>query len=272
MKFALLLIPFALYGQQKMNLRKRFTTFWLMLWHLIAASCRDREPHVEVCETRGPIIAGFHIGVIFVKRYCWKCGYMPLLFLIFLPLYGQQTVSLRVSGQIQSKKTSSRNFGRLPKNYRAADWTVTSNAAAPLKIPIARLLQEIHTAAGISILSRVSSTSVVEDAQGSSPINMGVRIFGGLATALVACEGLKACGTGGSWPKVILGTEIGAVIVQSVIPTLPSHALQSITAMLPDPVALDPYGTVSGMIIVELGKHVAEPGPLDETIQVVVPK
>ena len=101
---------------------------------------------------------------------------------------------------------------------------------------------------------------------------MGVRIFGGLATALVACEGLKACGTGGSWPKVILGTEIGAVIVQSVIPTLPSHALQSITAMLPDPVALDPYGTVSGMIIVELGKHAAEPGPLDETIQVTIPK
>ena len=28
-----------------------------------------------------------------MKRHCWKCGYMPLLFLIFLPLYGQQTVS-----------------------------------------------------------------------------------------------------------------------------------------------------------------------------------
>ena len=69
------------------------------------------------------------------------------LLLIPFALYGQQTVSLRVSGQIQSKKTSSRNFGRLPKNYRAADWTVTSNAAAPLKIPIARLLQEIHTTA-----------------------------------------------------------------------------------------------------------------------------
>ena len=197
---------------------------------------------------------------------------MRVLFVVGIPLYGQQIVSLRVTGQLQSTVTTKRNFGRLPKQYRAADWTVTSNAAAPLKIPIARLLQEIHTTAGILILSRVSSASVVEDAQGSSPINMGVRIFGGLATALVACEGLKACGTGGSWPKVILGTEIGAVIVQSVIPALPSHALQSITAMLPDPVALDPYGTVSGMIIVELGKHVAEPGPLDETIQVTVPK
>ena len=125
-----------------------------------------------------------------------KCA----LLLIPFTLCAQQTVSLRVTGQLQSAQTSRRNWGRMAKQYRGADWTVTSNTAAPIKIPIARLLQEIHTVSGVSILSRVSSTSVVEDAQGRSPINTGVRIFTGLVTGLVACEGLHACGVGGSWP------------------------------------------------------------------------
>lgn len=197
---------------------------------------------------------------------------LAILILAALPLCAQQSVTLHVSGQIQSAKTSAVNFGRLRKGLRAADWTVTSNSTVALKIPIARILQEIHSVPGISILSRISSTSAVEDAQGRSLVGAIGRIgMGGIGT-LATCEGIKLCGTGGSWGTAVFGAEIGALLIQGVLPTLPTHALQSITAMLPDPVVLDPFGTASGMIIVELSKKAPEPGPLDEMITVLIAK
>lgn len=197
---------------------------------------------------------------------------IAILALLSGALCAQQTVNLHVSGQLQSSSTTKRNFGRMPKGYRGADWIVTSDSPAPVKIPLARILQEIHTGPGITILSRVSSTSVVQDAQGRNPINSIARVGSGLIGGLASCEGIHVCGAGGSWPNVILGAELGALLIQSVLPTLPSHALQSITALMPDPVVLDPYGTVPGMIIVEVRKGTTEPPPLDEMISIVIPK
>lgn len=191
---------------------------------------------------------------------------LPLVLL--LPAAEQTTLNLHVTGQVQSVATTKRNFGRLPKGYRAADWTVTNQSAQPVKVSLARLLQEIHPGRGVSILSGVSATSVVEDAQGSNPLNTVARVGSGIVAGLAVGQGLKIIPSGGSWPTVILGAEVATLVMQYVFPTLQTHALQSITAMMPATLALDALGTESGMVIVELAKKSADPPTLDLTISI----
>lgn len=195
-------------------------------------------------------------------------GGVVLLLLLAISASGQ-TVSLRITGQLQSARTTKRNFGRLPKGYRAADWTVTSNSAQPVKVSLARLLQEVHPGPGVSILSGVSATSVVEDAQGSNPLGTVSRVGTGLVSGIAVAQGLKIVPAGGSWPLVILGAEVATLTMQYVFPTLRTHALESITAMMPPELSLDAFGTQSGMVIVEIGEKAAAPAPLD--IKVTIP-
>jgi len=159
----------------------------------------------------------------------------------------------------------------MPKNYRAADWTVTNESAQPVKISLARILQLIKPGPGISILSPTSSAAVVQDAQGSSPLNATARIGTGVVGGLATCEGLKICPSGGSWSKVVLGAEVLTLVMQYVLPTLPSHALQSIPAMLPAVLNIDPFGSVPGMIIVELAPKTSVPEDLDITLTIPYP-
>jgi hypothetical protein len=194
-------------------------------------------------------------------------------FLIFLLLAAtteaQTSVQLHITGELQSQKTARANFGRLPKQYRAADWTVSSNSPEAVKIPLARLIQAIGPIPATTVLSRTSSTSVVQDAQGNNPLNATLRVGNGIISGAVAAEALHAIPATGWGPKAVLGAEIGSLVLQFVFPTLQSHAVLSITAMMPDPVVLDPFGTVAGMVIVERAKGAAEV-PLDVTVSVLI--
>lgn len=189
-----------------------------------------------------------------------------------LPLCAQQTVSLRVTGKVESVQTTRSDFGKLRKGLREANWIVTSNSPVPAKVPLAAIVQQIKVVQGISILMPHSSAAAVQDAQGRNPLNTIARVGTGLIGGLASCEGIHVCGAGGSWPNIILGAELGGLLIQSVLPTLPTHALQSITSMMPDPLAFDAFGTMSGAIIVEVGKKTSEPPLLDETIQVTTSK
>lgn len=188
----------------------------------------------------------------------------------FAPPVLAQTISLHVTGSVQSADTSRRNFGKLPKQYRAADWTVTNNSPQAIKIPLARILQLIKAAPGVSILSPTSSTSVVQDAQGSNPLSSISRVGTGVVGGFATCEGLKICPSGGSWSQVVLGAEILTLVMQYVLPTLPSHALQSIPAMLPAVLNIDALDSLPGMIIVELAAKVV-PADLDVTLVLPYP-
>lgn len=190
------------------------------------------------------------------------------ILLFHAPHCKAQTVSLHVTGSVQSAATSQRNFGKLPKNYRAADWIVTNDSAQPVKISLARVLQYIKTGPGVSILSPTSSASVVQDAQGRNPLNSVARIGTGVVGGLATCEGLRICPAGGSWSTVVLGAEVATLVMQYVLPTLPSHALQSIPAMLPAILNIDALESVPGMIIVEL---TAKAAPADLDVSLTVP-
>jgi hypothetical protein len=65
------LLPFLL----SVPLLARFVTWWIMFAHLMGKLSHG-EFHIERCETKGPIIFGVHIGVIFLRRYCYTCGYL----------------------------------------------------------------------------------------------------------------------------------------------------------------------------------------------------
>lgn len=194
---------------------------------------------------------------------------------LVLPLCAQQTVSMHITGKVESAQTSRVDFGKLRKGLREANWIVTSESPTAAKISLAAIVQQAQRyvgVAGVSILMPHSSAAAVQDAQGRNPINTIARVGTGLIGTLASCEGVHVCGAGGSWPHVILGAKLGALVIQTLLPTIPTHALQSITAMMPDPVILDPYGTVSGVIIVELAKRRPEPPVLDEMIEVAIPK
>ena len=188
--------------------------------------------------------------------------------------FGQQTVSLRVTGHLQSRATGASNFGHLSKQYRVADWTVSTDPPTAIKVPIEWIIQKIQgkIPAGVAVLSPNSSQSVVEDAQGRTALSTFTRVGTSVLGGFAMCEGTHVCPTGGSWGKVVTGAE-GFALLLGIIPSFLCHAVRSITGMMPNPVTLDAENlyTQPGMIIVELGKHVAEPGPLDETTQVTIP-
>ena len=206
------------------------------------------------------------------------------LLLIPFALYGQPTgnpcvpsetsACLHVTGQLQSRDVSGLDFGRLQKGLRGADWTVSVDPPVPIKVSMSWILQRVHIASGISVLSRASSLAAMQDAQGRSPRNKIVAISSGAISGFGACEGAHICGTSNGWTYALAGAYGLGLLIQYIIPALPSHSLQTAAAVMPDPISLDGTNlyTQPGMIIVELGKHVAEPGPLDETIQVTIPK
>lgn len=190
-----------------------------------------------------------------------------LILLVASTTFAQtQSVELYITGKVQSTQTTKRNFGRLPRGYRAADWTVTNESAQPIKVALARLIQEVSTAPGVSILSATSATSVVQDAQGSNPLNTVARVGTGVVSGIAVGQGLKIIPTGGSWPLAILGAEVGTLFVQYVFPTLQTHALQSITAMMPTMLSLDAFGTEPGMVIVELARYTPDPPELQTCV------
>lgn len=182
-----------------------------------------------------------------------------------------QDVVLHVTGRIESSSTSYRNFGRLPKQYRAADWTVSNESPAAVKIPLARILQEIKTDPDIAVLSRTSSISVVQDAQGRNPVETITRVGTGITGAAAGAEALKLIPSLGWGGYVVIGSGALTLALQYIFPTLRSHAVQSITGLLPETISLDPYGTQDGIVIVEaIGKRFAGPGALD--VRITIPQ
>lgn len=178
-----------------------------------------------------------------------------------------QPITVRVTGEIQSRSTSTKNFGHLPKRYRAADWTITSESPAPLKISVARIAQDVTAGPGITILSRTSSISVVADAQGRNPVNTVARVGTGAIGAIAASQALKVLPAAGGWGgTVILGAELATLAIQYILPTLPTHAVRSIGDMLPETLNLDPFGTATGVVIVELDKGTTVSGKFDQRL------
>ncbi len=199
----------------------------------------------------------------------------PLLCLAFIAITASAQTTLQITASIQSRQTTTANFGRLPSRYFAADWTITSNSPTAIKVPLAWVIQQVQAQKAISpdvsVLAPTSSNSVIQGAQGRNPVNTVARIGGGIVSGFAACVGLKSCPSGGSWSTVALGLEITALTIQYVFPTLQSHALQSISGMLPPVLNFDPTdNTVSGMIIVEVPKKTAIPGILITSIQLPI--
>lgn len=193
--------------------------------------------------------------------------FIAALIALALPCFGQ-VATLHVTGQVQSRRTTEFNFGRLPKGYRAADWVISNESPVAVKFALARIQQQIKVGNGVSILSRVSSISVVQDAQSSSPESLigriGLGLVGGSAAAKVAGI-IPATGWGN---YAVLGSGGLALLIQYILPVVKSHAVLSISGMMPDPIKLDPFETLPGMIIVELGKKTPDPPRLDVTVSI----
>lgn len=194
--------------------------------------------------------------------------------LLFASAAAAQTkpVTFQVTASIQSRQTTTANFGKLPSRYFAADWTITSDSTTAIKVPLAWVIQQVQEKgvlpANVGVLGPTSSNSVIQEAQGRSPLNTAARIGTGIISGFAACEGLKACPSGGSWAHVTLGVELAALTLQYVFPALQSHALQSISGMLPQVLNFDPTAnTVSGIIIVEIPKNTPPPGVLVTSIE-----
>ncbi len=244
--------------------------------HRAPASC-GIDRHIDVClggksKTTGDrkdfLFSGTS-GISFNRGHAASVYHWKALILACVFSTALTAANLHITGAVQSRKTSEINLGHLPKQYRAADWTITSDSPAPLKVSLARIRQAIQAGPGITILSRISSIDVVQDAQGSNPINTVARVGSGIVGAAAAAQALKVIPAAGGWgSSVILGAEVFTLALQYVFPTLRSHAVQSITEMLPENINLDPMGTASGMVIIELGKKVPDPPPLDVIISI----
>ena len=162
----------------------------------------------------------------------------------------------------------------MKSGYRAADWVVSNRSAVAVKIPLPLIMQQVIPTlpAGISVLSPISNASVVADAQGASVLGRVESIGGGVVSAVAGGVAIKLIPLTGWGAYAVYGAAGATILLQTVFPAFHSHALQSITGMLPSVLALDPYdGTVSGMVIVErTGKTPWPMADLDKDIQVTV--
>jgi hypothetical protein len=183
---------------------------------------------------------------------------VKLLLLAFVLCAAAGAQTIHVTGSLQSQKTARINFGKLPKQYRVADWTVTNESASVVRVSLARVLQELPALPGMTVLSRTSSTSVVEDSQGASTLNTVTRVGTAVIGAVSAATALQALPNNRTGSAILLGGELASLAISFVFPALHSHAVRSIGDMLPETISLDPMGTQSGMVILEvIGKPTA---------------
>jgi hypothetical protein len=175
-----------------------------------------------------------------------------LFFWILAPLPAQ-TIVLHVTGQVQDPDTSKANFGRLSSRYAAADWYVSNNSQVSVKIQTSLIIQKVMDSpsmpSGFSILSPTSNASVVANAQGSSPLSWITRISSGLTGGTIAGQEVGLIPKTGWGVDVVYGMGALSLLSGYLIPQLRSHPLQSMTAMLPPVLALDPFGSESGMVL-----------------------
>jgi len=147
---------------------------------------------------------------------------------------------------------------------------VENESGSSVKIALPLILAKVAPSlpGGISILSPISNGSVVADAQGSSlagKLQRGATATIGTVAGGVAMKIIPVTGAGA---YVIFGAEAVAIVAQYVFPALQSHALQSITGMLPSVLSLDSWGSVSGMVIVERSGSAFPTGNLSQDVTV----
>ena len=163
--------------------------------------------------------------------------------------------NIRVTAQTLSKQTAAAMFGRLPKPITVASVQVCSESQNQLAIPQALIIQQMKSTNNYTLLPKDAAVSVVAQAQGRSPVQIGLR----------AAIGLDAGVQGLALAKLITpNTPIGAGLImlgnvlQIATPiaagTIPSHTfLTFATEMLPDPMVLAPLGCAAGYALVEAG-------------------
>ena len=163
----------------------------------------------------------------------------------------QKTPDLRITAQALSGQTTSAMFGRLPKSVTAAAVQVCSNLATAVTVPQARVVQQVKSTNGYTILPKDSAIVVIAESQGKSRLSTGLRVG-------VTVVELAAIASGwSSLSSTIKNTlESGALSGASALNVfsqqIPTHAyLTFASEMLPDPIVLPPGGCSAGFALVE---------------------
>lgn len=165
-------------------------------------------------------------------------------------VYGQGA-DVRVTAQTLSAPTTTAMFGRLPKGVLAVAVQVCSSVSESLVIPQARIIQQIKMTNSYTILPKNAAATVVDAAQGRSPLQTGIRT--GFTVVELAAIASGWSGMGETVKGVLNSTALAGTSVINVLATnVPSHAHLTFAAeMLPDPLNLAPLGCASGLALAE---------------------
>ncbi len=165
-----------------------------------------------------------------------------------LPLFAQQ---IHVTADLLSPQTTAAMFGRLPKQYNAANVTVCSQSAAQITIPLALAAQQVRPS-GVVMLPKDAALSVIAAAQGSST---GAKILRGATVAVSFAAIASGWSTLSSTVKnVLVSTALVGGAATGVLSTaIPSHTYLTFDhEAMPDPLQLGPAGCATGVVIVEI--------------------
>lgn len=191
------------------------------------------------------------------------------LFVLQITCRAQVSVALHVTATPQDKHDTQISFGRLGRHLAVGTDICTDAGAPAVKVPAARVRQKIKMPAGYTLLPAAMAATVVQDAQGSAPIDTVVRVLSGLSGAAGAAAAIR--GASGGWGSTAILTGEGITIaLQYVFPAIRTHAVLSIaTLMLPEMLDFDPAvngGCVSGIVVVSAPKRIQGMGILSQDI------
>lgn len=170
------------------------------------------------------------------------------------PALHAQTADLRVTAQIL-RGSAEAMFGKLPKAIRVAQVQVCSNRADPVTLPLARIVQQVKLSNGATVLTGDAALAVVAAAQGSSPLQIGLRTASAVGAGIKSLAVLGVIQPNTSWGAALTMTsdllELGRAIAGT---SASSHQLLSIgKEMLPDPLSIAALGCAQpGIAIVEV--------------------
>lgn len=158
---------------------------------------------------------------------------------------------LHITSDLMSRATTATMFGKLPKQYGAANVGICNQTPSLQIIPLVRIAQQVRSASGPTLLPRDAALAVIAAAQGSSVAARWIR--GSYAAVQIAAIAAGWSSLSVTIKNVLTSTALaGSSAIGVVSQAIPTHIYLTFDhESFSDPLQLQAFGCVAGIVVVE---------------------